>query len=241
LCQNCIVTQKTHYLFLTSILIYSSGKDYQSQTASVVLPSDAIYKLRQKLHQTGNSVEVTQNENCIEYNISAKSGTEPGAKSNDDSWVGDGAGLEFAIHALDGEGSAVGEDVLETKSKVNSRSLARKQRRDQRKKDAREAAALLQQSINDVEMCQNEIIVKNDINLSDILLEDKLIEGPLDGCIVIQPMPDETIALPPMIKNGKQIHCTTCDDGANKNSSSIPTRPSKSLILPIFNAVQSFM
>jgi len=227
-------------LFFTFIFIYSSGKDYQSQTASAVLPSDASYKLRQKLHQTGNSVEVAQNKHCIEYNILAKSGTEPGAKSNDDSWVGDGAGLEFAIHAFDGQGSAVGEDVLETKSKVNSRSLARKQRRDQRKKDAREAAALLQQSINDVETFQNEVIIRNDIDPSDILFEDKLIEGPLDGCIVIQPMPDETIALPQMIKKGKQQHCTTCDDGVDKNSSSIPTRPSKSLILPIFNAVQLF-
>jgi len=167
------------------------------------LPSDASYKLRRKLHQTGNSVEVAKNKHCIQDNISAKSGTEPGVKLNDDSWVGDGAGLEFVMHALDGQGTAVGEDVLETKSKVNGRSLARKRRRDQRKKDAREAAALLQQSINDVETFQNKVVITNDIDPSDILLEDKLVEGPLDGCIVIQPTTDETIALPEMIKKRK--------------------------------------
>jgi len=167
------------------------------------LPSDASYKLWQKLHQTGNSVEVAQNENCIEYNISAKSSTEPGAKSNDDSWVGDGAGLEFAIHALDGQGSAVGEDVLETKSTVNNRSLAHKQRRDQKKKDAREAAAAMQISINDMETFQNEVIIANDQDPSDNMFGGKIIEGQLDGCIVIQPMHDEMMALPQMMEKWK--------------------------------------
>ncbi len=144
--------------------------------ASVVLPSDASYKLWQKLHQTGNSVEVAQNKNCIEYNISAKSSTEPGATSKDNSWGGDGAGLEFAIHALDGQGSAVGMDVLEMKFTVNNHSLACKQRRDQKKKDAKEAAAAMQIFVNYVETFQNEVIITNELDPSDIMFDDKIID-----------------------------------------------------------------
>jgi len=161
--------RKNSPLFLPFILIYSSEKDYQGQIASAVLLSDASYKLWRKLHQTGNSVEVAHNENCIEYNISAKSGTEPGVKSNDDSWVGDGAGLKFAIHALDRQGSTVGEDVLEMKPKVNNRSPAHKQRCDQKKKDAREAAAAMQISIDEVTMFQNDVTTTNELDPSEHL------------------------------------------------------------------------
>jgi len=93
-----------------------------------------------KLHQTGNPVEVAQNEYCIGNNTSAKSGTKPGQKSNSNFWVGDGAGQECCNHALDGQGTALSDDVLEMKSTVSNCSLAHKQRHEQKKKDAREAA-----------------------------------------------------------------------------------------------------
>jgi len=185
---------------LTCILFISSGKDRQGQMASIVLPSDASYKLRRKLHQTGNSVEVAQNEHRIENNISAKSGTEPEPKSNDDSWVGDGAGLEFAIHALDGKGSAVGDEKHESKNKVSNRNAARKRRRDWRKKEAREAEAARLLSIKEVELVKNEVIMRNDQDPLDIAFEDEMEETQSDGCIVIDPMPDETMAFPPMKK-----------------------------------------
>jgi len=88
------------------------------------LPADASYKLMQKLHQTGNPIEVAQNKYCIGHNTSAKSSTEPGQKSHDNFWVGDGDGQECCNHALDGQGTALGDDILETKSTVSNRSLA---------------------------------------------------------------------------------------------------------------------
>ncbi len=113
----------------------------------------------QKLHQTGNQVEVALNEYCIGNIIFPKSGTEPGQKSLDDFWVGDGAGEECCNHALDGQGTAVGDDALETKPTVSKHSLAHKQRCDWNKQDARMFAAGLQILASNNALDESQIIV----------------------------------------------------------------------------------
>jgi len=83
------------------ITLHSNGRDNQNSIASAGLPSDTRNKVMQKLHQTGNPAELALNEYCMETNITAKSGTEPVQKSNDNFWVGDGAGQECCNCALD--------------------------------------------------------------------------------------------------------------------------------------------
>ena len=109
----------------------------------------------------------------------------------------------MGLVCLDGQGSALSDDDLEMKSTVSNCSLARKQRCDQKKKDAKEAAAAMQISVNDVETFQDEVIITNDLDPSDITYEDKITEGQLEGCIVIQPMQNEMMALPQMMKKWK--------------------------------------
>jgi len=176
--------------------------------------ADASYKLRQKLHQTDNAAEVALNRYYVRTDIPAKSSTEPVLKSNDDFWVGDGAGQECHICALDGQGTALGEDVLEMKSTVSKRSLACQQRCEERKKLAWEAAASMQIPVFDTmvdgskitlddiverppeghtmtEPVQEEVVKQKDMDLSEVAYPDGVAEIQLEGCTVIEPVQEE--------------------------------------------------
>jgi len=109
-------------------MLRSSGRcvsDIEGQTASALLLSDASYKLRRKLHQTGNLPEVALDGKSMGNNITTKSGTGPVQKSIDDFWEGDGTGEEYCNDALDREGTAV--------VTLSKRSLARRRRCQEKK------------------------------------------------------------------------------------------------------------
>jgi len=70
-------------------MLRSSGRcvsDIEGQMASALLLSDASYKLRRKLHQTGNLPEVALDGKSMGNNITTISGTGPVQKSIDDFW-----------------------------------------------------------------------------------------------------------------------------------------------------------
>jgi len=135
----------------------------------------------QKLYQTDNLTEVALNEYCMETDIPAKSSTEPVLKSNNDFWVGDGAGQECHICALDGQGTALGEDVFEMKSTVSKRSLACQHRCEEKKRVAWEAAASIQVPVFDT------IVGGSKITLDDI------VERPPEGHTITEPVQEEVV------------------------------------------------
>jgi len=131
--------------FFPSSILHSSNKDYQQPQTSAGLSSDASYKLWQKLHHIDSPVEVALCEHCTVTDIPTKSSTEPELKSKDNSWVGDGAGLECHICTLDGQGTALGADEFDMIPEVSKeRSLACEQRCDEEKMAAWGAEAFTQ-------------------------------------------------------------------------------------------------
>jgi len=161
-------------------MLRSSGRcvsDIEGQTASALLLSDASYKLRRKLHQTGNLPEVALDGKSMGNNITTKSGTGPVQKSIDDFWEGDGTGEEYCNDALDREGTAV--------VTLSKRSLARRRRCQEKKSKAR--ADFVSKEVVMDEPSKTEAHVAKDLELADVVEKNDIMEEELEGCIVIQP------------------------------------------------------
>ncbi len=126
---------KLTVVFLIAMLHSSGccGRDIEDETASAGLLLDASYKLRQKLHLTGNLPEVALDERSMGNNITTKSSTRPVQKSTDNFWEGDGAGQEYCNYALDREGTAVVNNVSNVQLSLSKRSLAHQQRHEEKK------------------------------------------------------------------------------------------------------------
>ena len=108
---------------------------------------------------------------------------------------------------MDGQGTALGDDVLETKPTVSNHSLACQQRCEDIKKKAWEAAASKQvldgSMIMDDKPLQEESIVEKDMNLSEVLHQVDVIEEQLEGCTVIEPVQEEVLPHPDMAQKQK--------------------------------------